>query len=68
MFTDRRRIRRSLFLHTKIVLLSTAILIVVGAAIILLFEWNNPKTIGNESIPVKLLASLFQSVTPYCRL
>lgn len=64
MFTDRRRVRRSLFLHTKIVLLSTVILIAVGTAIILLFEWNNPKTIGNESIAVKLLASLFQSVTP----
>ena len=64
MYRERRSIRRSLFLHTKIVLLSTAILIVVGAAVILLFEWNNPKTIGDESIPVKILASLFQSVTP----
>lgn len=49
--------------HTKLVLLMTAGLLVVGAAIILLLEWNNPGTMGNMTAGEKLLASLFQSVT-----
>lgn len=63
-FRERRRARRPLFLQTKMVLLSTLVLIIGGTAIILLFEWNNPQTLGKESIPVKFLASVFQSVTP----
>jgi trk system potassium uptake protein TrkH len=39
-------------------------LIVFGALVILVFEWSNPRTLGSMSIPQKLLASLFQSVTP----
>jgi trk system potassium uptake protein TrkH len=56
--------RKPLSLHTKIVLTATAILIVFGALVILVFEWSNPRTLGSLSIPQKLLASLFQSVTP----
>jgi trk system potassium uptake protein TrkH len=56
--------RKPLSLHTKIVLTATAILIVCGTLVILIFEWSNPRTLGPMSIPQKLLASLFQSVTP----
>ncbi len=52
-----------LTLHTKIVLISTACLIVGGAIAILLAEYHNPLTIGNESFFNKLQISLFQSVT-----
>jgi len=49
--------------HTKLVLWLTAGLIFSGAAMILLFEWSNPQTIGSMPIRQKVLHSLFQSVT-----
>lgn len=51
-------------LHTKIVLTATAVLVFVGWLLFALIEWNNPDTIGNESVGTKLLATLFMSVTP----
>lgn len=54
---------RHLSLHTKIVFLMTAALILLGAVFFLLFEWNNPLTLGNLRAPEKGLAALFQSVT-----
>ncbi len=54
---------KQLTLHTKIVLLSTAALILLGTLFILLFEYQNPLTIGNLSFFHKLQVSLFQSVT-----
>lgn len=55
--------RRGLSLHTKIVLVATAILIVLGWIIIFLAEYNNEATMVHFTLPQKLLASLFQSVT-----
>lgn len=49
--------------YTKLVLLTTAVLLLGGMALILLTEWNNPATIGNMNIGGKLLNSFFQSVT-----
>lgn len=51
-------------LHTKIVLVATSVLVLVGWLLFALIEWNNPLTIGNEGAGTKLLASLFMSVTP----
>ncbi|WP_093314687.1 TrkH family potassium uptake protein [Tindallia californiensis] len=51
-------------LHTRIVLLITISLLAIGALVYLLLEWSNPATLGNLSFPQKLMASLFQSVTP----
>ena len=61
-------IRRRLFwqrltLHTKITLTTTAILIVGGALVIALLEWNNPETLGALDPGTRVLASFFQSVT-----
>ncbi len=53
---------RKLTLHTKIVLVMTAILVVVGAIVFAVFEWNNPKTLGAMSTPQKILNAFFQSV------
>lgn len=53
----------NLTLHSKIALSMTGILILAGTAAIFLFEYNNPLTIGSFSLPEKLQASLFQSVT-----
>lgn len=50
-------------LHTKIILITTFILIFGGAFLILVLEWNNPETIGNLAWYDKLMAALFQSVT-----
>lgn len=50
-------------IHTKIVLVSTGILLFGGAVLIFLLEYNNPNTIGEMDLGGKVLASLFQSVT-----
>ena len=52
-----------LTLHSKIVLCTTAILIFAGAGFILLFEYQNPLTMGNASFFDKLQIAFFQSVT-----
>ena len=49
--------------YTKLVLISTAVLILGGAVILCLLEWNNPATLGTMSVGDKLLNGLFQSVT-----
>ncbi len=51
-------------LNTKIVLATTAILLVIGFVLTLLIEWTNPATLGNLSLKGKLLGALFNSVTP----
>lgn len=61
--TKKRKIFESFSLHTKIVLCMTGFLIGAGTLLFLLFEYNNPETIGNYTFGQKLLAALFQSVT-----
>ncbi len=61
--TQKIKCFRSLSLHSKIVLASTAILITLGAIAFLIFEYNNPLTIKDLSIFDKIQVSLFQSVT-----
>ncbi|MDL2327822.1 TrkH family potassium uptake protein [Ruminococcaceae bacterium OttesenSCG-928-A11] len=52
-----------LSLHTKIALIVTAALIVLGAGLFLALEWGNPDTLGPLPAGQKLLSALFQSVT-----
>jgi len=52
-----------LTLHSKIAITATICLILSGAVLILLFEYNNPLTIGNMNLFDKIQVSLFQSVT-----
>ena len=54
---------KSLALHSKIVLSATAILIIGGTVLFLLFEFNNPLTIKDYSLFDKIQMSLFQSIT-----
>ena len=49
--------------HSKLVLVMTAVLIFGGGFLILLFEYRNPATIGKLSFGNKVMASLFESVT-----
>ena len=55
--------KRRLRFHTKLVLFLTAGILFTGTVSTLLIEWNNPGTIGNLSIPDKLLVSFFQTVS-----
>jgi trk system potassium uptake protein TrkH len=57
--------RKKLFLYTKMVLTISAILIVSGAVLFLVSEWDNPATMGNSSAGGKILRSFFLSIT--CR-
>ncbi len=62
----RHRFRwKRLAVHTKLVLVITAALLLGGMLAFLAMEWNNAATIGNMPLWEKSLASLFQSAT--CR-
>lgn len=65
LMSSRFRLRQ-LTLHTKVVVLSTLILLASGMLYYALAEWNNPATLGLEhaGAPEKLLNAWFQSVTP----
>lgn len=60
---DYRKTKR-LSLHTKVVLFMSGMLIIVGAIVIFVFEFTNPNTMGDLNFFEKILASLFQSVSP----
>lgn len=51
-------------LHTKLVLVTTTVLLLTGTLVIFLLEMNNPDTLGPLTWQGKLLASYFQSVSP----
>ncbi len=54
---------RHLRLHTKIVLITTVVLIFGGALLIGIFEWNNPNSLGQLPLWARPQAALFESVT-----
>ncbi len=58
-----KRYVQSISLHTKIVLITTVILILLGMIMFLLLEYNNPETIKMMPLKDKLIVSYFQSVT-----
>ena len=55
--------KHRLSLQAKVVLSFSVILWLGGAALIALMEWNNPASMGGLSVPGKLMAALFQSVS-----
>lgn len=59
------RVRRfkKMSVYTRLVLVTTLSLLILGTVLFAVLEWNNPATIGNMSIGDKLLNSFFQSVT-----
>jgi trk system potassium uptake protein TrkH len=50
-------------LHTKIVLVTTVVLIILGTCFIFVAEYSNDKTLGALPLEGKVLASGFQSIT-----
>lgn len=51
-------------IHSKVVLLTTTVLIITGMVFMFFIEYSNSKTLGDLSLKGKILSSLFQSVTP----
>ena len=58
-----RQKNHRLRVHTRLVLWTTAILLVGGTLAILTLEWNNPATLGGLPVGKKILAAFFQSGT-----
>jgi len=58
-----KKVFKELTLHTKLVLITTAVLLVSGTILIFSFEYSNDTTIANDSIGQKVLESAFQSTT-----
>lgn len=59
-----KRCFRKLSLHSKIVVVSTLLLITTGSLSLLALEYKNPDTLGKLSLKGKLMAAYFQAVTP----
>ncbi len=49
--------------HTRLTLLGTVLLLLLGTGAMLLYEWHNPRTLGPLGVGGKLLAALFESVS-----
>jgi trk system potassium uptake protein len=62
ILTGRRRTIK-MSVHTRLVLVATAALLAGGTALILLLEWNNPRTLSALPMGEKVLTAYFQSVT-----
>ncbi len=60
----RNRRQNRLTLHTKIVLVVTAVLCLLGFGVVAALEWNNPATLGELPSGAKLWGAFFQGVTP----
>ncbi|MBI9013908.1 MAG: Trk family potassium uptake protein [Clostridiales bacterium] len=54
---------KKLSLHSKIVVMMTIVLILLGFILFFVLEFNNPNTMKDLSFKGKLTASMFQSVT-----
>lgn len=55
---------KNISVHTKMVLFISTLLIILGALLIFILEYNNPKTLGDMGIFDKILNSIFASITP----
>lgn len=54
---------RAWYLHTKIVVLTTLILVFIGFVSILFAEYNNELTLGLRPVDEKIMTAMFQSVS-----
>lgn len=60
----RHRSWQRLSLHSKLVIIISALLILLGTILILALEWGNPATIKDLPLSEKILASLFAAIVP----
>jgi trk system potassium uptake protein TrkH len=61
--THRLKCFKFMTLHSKIAIYMTVMLVLLGAVLFFVFEYNNPLTMGNHNLFDKIQLSLFQSVT-----
>ncbi|HVN67692.1 MAG TPA: TrkH family potassium uptake protein [Candidatus Sulfotelmatobacter sp.] len=54
---------KRLSLHSRVVIITTLCLIVLGTLAVLAMEHNNPGTLAGFSLPHKIMAAYFQAVT-----
>ncbi|MBC7194450.1 MAG: Trk family potassium uptake protein, partial [Caldisericia bacterium] len=55
---------KKLSTHAKLVLITTIILIILGAILFYLFEISNPRTLKFYSMKERILSSIFHAITP----
>ena len=55
--------RRRWSVYTRLVLITTGVLLLAGMILTCILEWNNPATLGSLPFGRKLLAAWFQSMT-----
>lgn len=60
---NKRKIFGNLTLHSKIAIISTLLLIIVGAILVFVLEYDNPQTLKDYTLFQKIEVSFFQSVT-----
>ena len=58
------RKKPSLTLHSNVVIKMTALLLLIGTLCTLVFEWNNPRTLGNMPLSQKILNAFATAVFP----
>lgn len=58
----KRAIER-LTIHSRLAILLTFLLIITGAVFFFVMEFNNPLSMGGLTVPQKIMASFFQSIT-----
>ncbi len=59
----RYRKTRRLSVHSRLVLITSAVLLVVGIASVAAMEWGNAGTLGGQPLNTRLAMSVFQGVT-----
>ncbi len=60
----RYRDDRRLSVHSKLVLITSGVLLIIGVLSVALMEWTNPATLGGETTSTRAALSVFQGVTP----
>nr|WP_277208234.1 potassium transporter TrkG [Isoptericola croceus] len=55
---------RHLSLHTKLTVTTSVALFVAGFVVIGAMEWANPRTLGEQDVPTKVLSAAFAAVMP----
>ena len=58
------RVQRRVSLHTRLALLTTLALALVGSASLAALEWRNPATLAALPVEARPLAAAFQALTP----
>jgi trk system potassium uptake protein TrkH len=59
----RYRTDRRLTVHSRLVLITSAVLLLVGVASVAAMEWSNTATLGGQPLSTRLAMSVFQGVT-----